>query len=143
MARIGARTHRTSDKGTVLFARELRRTMTPAEQMLWDRLRRKALEGFRFRRQHPIGSYIADFFCNEVGLVVEVDGEVHLSPTQIQKDRFRDIAMKQYTLEVLRFTNCEVQGNLDAVVEQIRNALLERVKQHKKNPGRHRPPPTS
>jgi len=131
MAKIGVRTHRTSDKGTVLFARALRESLTPAEQMLWERLRRKSLMGFRFRRQHPIGSYIADFFCNEVGLVVEVDGDVHLSEAQIKKDKFRDEAMKTHRLAVLRFTNDEVHGNLEAVVERIRNTLLERVKQHR------------
>jgi very-short-patch-repair endonuclease len=68
-------------------ARELRKSSTPAEQLLWQALRNRNLGDHKFRRQHPIGPYIADFFCAEVGLVVEVDGGSHLDQIAYDQDR--------------------------------------------------------
>ena len=62
---------------TIEFAKSLRRDMTPCEKLLWERLRRKNIRGVKFRRQHPIEYYIADFYCHEARLVIEVDGPVH------------------------------------------------------------------
>jgi very-short-patch-repair endonuclease len=117
------RTHRTAGTETVVFSRELRRVPTAAESLLWQRLRRKALGGFRFRRQHPIGPYIADFFCNEANLVVEVDGEVHDSADAHRRDVLRDQIMREYGLHVLRFANREVMIDLDRVVDAIERKL--------------------
>jgi very-short-patch-repair endonuclease len=72
------------------YAKALRRRMTRAEVILWSRLRRDAIAGRRFRRQHPIGPYIADFACLPVRLVIEVDGATHGSEDEIKKDRRRD-----------------------------------------------------
>ena len=127
MVKSRARTHRTSDRGTVEYARMLRKQMTYAESLLWQRLRKKSLDGFRFRRQHPIGPYIADFFCNEAALVVEVDGGIHQEQDQTEKDRRRDIALKQHRLAVLRFTNREIETDIESVLDQIKAALIERT----------------
>ena len=87
-------------------AEEIRRQMTPAEQKLWQRLRANRLGGFHFRRQQIIAPYIVDFYCHAVGLVVEVDGGVHLE--QEAYDRDRDENLKGLGLKVLRFSNREV-----------------------------------
>lgn len=119
------RTQRTSGKGTILFARELRKNMTKAEIMLWGRLRRRAVEGCRFRRQHPIGPFIADFFCSEAGLIIELDGAVHDEEEQRQRDRLRDLAMEDHGLRMLRIKNKEVLTGMEGVVSKITKSLNE------------------
>ncbi|KAF1726543.1 endonuclease domain-containing protein [Pseudoxanthomonas japonensis] len=93
-------------------ARELRRDMTLAERRLWSILCRRQLEGFRFRRQVPIGPYIADFTCLEAGLIIEVDGGQHMDAAS---DRTRDCFLQCEGFHVLRFWNNEVMANLDGV----------------------------
>ncbi len=124
-------THRTANRDTVEFARELRKKRTPAEQLLWERIRKKALRGFRIRQQHPIGSYIADFYCNEVGLVVEVDGGVHDQIEQKERDRLRDLAMRNHGLTILRITNQSILEDIDSVLLEIEKALLEKASNSK------------
>ena len=97
--------------------------MTDAEQALWRVLRRRQVEGFRFRRQHPIGPYIADFACLEAKLVVEVDGGQHDEQSDAQRAGY--LAEQGY--RVVRYWNHEVLGRLDAVAEEIRRVLLARV----------------
>jgi very-short-patch-repair endonuclease len=118
------RTHRTSAPQTIELARELRRNPTSAEAILWAALRRRALAGFRFRRQHPIGAYVTDFFCNEASLVVEVDGPVHDRIGRQRHDRLRDEALCRHGLRLVRVRNEEVTSDLDAVLERIRKELL-------------------
>ncbi len=104
---------------TTRLARSLRRSMTAAERALWARLRRRRL-GARFRRQHPVGPYVVDFFCFEAKLVVEVDGGQHESS---EKDRARDRWLVENGYNVLRFWNNEVLRNTEAVLEVIRQEL--------------------
>jgi very-short-patch-repair endonuclease len=98
-------------------ARELRQQMTPAEKVLWDRLRSRRLGGFKFRRQHPIGPYIADFYCAAPRLVVEVDGSVHAR--QAEEDEQRSQRMAEYGYRVLRVSNQEVETDLESVISRI------------------------
>jgi len=100
------------------LAREMRHQPTPAEALLWQRLRNGQLNGFRFRRQHVIGPYIVDFYCRAAQLVSEVDGEVHRG--QVEADEIRDGELRMRGLRVLRFSNGEVLGNVEAVLEVIR-----------------------
>ena len=100
-------------------ARELRRPLTPAEAKLWQRLRRKQLHGLKFRRQHPIFRFIADFCCNEHRLVVEVDGQHHAEPEQQAYDQARTVWLEQRGYRVIRFTNHEVQTNIGGVLQEI------------------------
>jgi very-short-patch-repair endonuclease len=100
--------------------RENRHRSTLAERVLWARLRGSQL-GVRFRRQHAIGSYIADFYAGSAKLVVEVDGEIHRS--QVEADRDRDEYLEAAGMKVLRFTNEEVINQTDAVVEKIQAEL--------------------
>ena len=98
-------------------AKELRRQMTPSEIKLWDRLRANRLEGFHFRRQQIIDGYIVVFYCHSVGLVIEVDGDIHLG--QADYDRQRDSHLGEMGLTVLRFSNSDIELNLEAVLSSI------------------------
>lgn len=97
-------------------ARGLRAEMTPHERILWGRLRRSAL-GCRFRRQHVLGCYIVDFVCLERRLIVEVDGCQHAD--QQGYDEHRTQWLKAQGYRVLRFTNDEIQSEIEAVLEEI------------------------
>lgn len=89
-------------------ARALRQSATTAEQLLWRHLRNRQLVGAKFRRQHPLGSYILDFVCLEHGLVVEVDGGQHADLQAQGYDQQRTVWLQQQGLRVLRFWNHEV-----------------------------------
>jgi very-short-patch-repair endonuclease len=112
------------------FARELRKNQTSQEKLMWANLRNRKLLGFKFLRQHPMlvhkelnrnVFYIADFYCAEKKLVVEIDGEIH--EHQKEYDEARDLAMKEFELKVLRFKNEQVDGNISWVLEGIRKFL--------------------
>jgi len=92
--------------------------MTPAERRLWQHLRRKQLGGLRFRRQHPIGRFIVDFYCAEHRLIVEIDGDVHAG--QVGYDRARDEWLEERGYRIVHFTNREVECHLSRVLEAIR-----------------------
>jgi very-short-patch-repair endonuclease len=104
----------------IRLARELRHEMTPAEHYLWSRLRRCQLAGCRFRRQHPLGPYIADFACLERQLIVEVDGSGHLDSTT---DAWRDDWFRQRGFTVLRYWNHDVLDRTESVLAAILEAL--------------------
>ena len=91
--------------------------MTDAEQALWSRIRRKRLGCLRFRRQHPVGRYIADFYCHELKLIIEVDGSSHENREAYDGNRDAYLSSGGYT--VLRFTNDQIERSIDAVLETI------------------------
>jgi len=99
---------------------ELRKEMTPAEKVLWNRLNKSQL-GVRFKAQHPIDIFIADFYCHKYKLIVEVDGEIHLS--QKEDDENRTAELERFGLTVIRFTNDEVLNNVEKVVEEIKKFI--------------------
>jgi cyclase len=99
-------------------AEALRYRMTGAEELLWGHLKNNQL-GFKFRRQHPLGIYIADFYCHKHRLVIELDGDIHQLPAIAQNDIERQNNLEFDGLKVLRFTNNEVFNNLNKVLEQI------------------------
>lgn len=105
-------------------AKELREKQTPEEQRLWEKLSNKQLHGFKFRRQHPIASYIADFYCHKAKLVIELDGPIHETSENKHYDRGRDAELRAFGLKVLRFKNSEVTENMDNVLHEIARALL-------------------
>ena len=98
-------------------ARSLRRNQTEPERHLWPKLRNRQLGGLKFRRQCPVGRYIADFLCLESKLIVEVDGESHAS-TQAA-DAGRTAYLENEGFRVIRFSNVEVMGNLEGVLMRI------------------------
>jgi len=95
------------------FSKHLRRRLTDAERLLWKALRNRQLNGDKFRRQVPIGNYVADFVCVEKHLVVEVDGGQHLDN---EKDAERTVSLESKGFRVLRFWNNEVLQNLEGVL---------------------------
>lgn len=103
------------------LARNLRKAMTLPEQQLWEALRKRRLNGYRFRRQVVLGRYIADFACLEARLVIELDGNHHRA--QQDNDRERDHWMRQQQFQVLRFWNHEVLNHQETVLQQIADLL--------------------
>ena len=102
-------------------ARRLRRTMTRAERLLGQALRRNQVAGSHVRRQQLIDGYIADFYCHRAGLVIEVDGASHLGREEY--DRARDAAFQAPGLRALRFSNAQVETDIEAVLDEIRASL--------------------
>jgi len=107
-----------------MLARRLRKNPTDAESRLWRHLRQKQLGGYRFRRQVPLGPYVADFVCQSEKLVVEVDGGQHADRTEDDARRSRWLITNGY--RVLRFWNNDVLGNTEGVLETILRALEQR-----------------
>ncbi len=95
-------------RSTVHRARHLRREMTLPEVLLWRDLRRRQLDGLLFRRQHPFGPYVLDFFCPEHGLAVEVDGAAHDEASRAERDERRDLWLRSQGVRVLRFRAADV-----------------------------------
>ena len=112
--------------GTLETARILRNRMTNSEILLWEKLKGNQILGLKFRSQHPIDIFIADFYCHEARLVVEIDGEVHEG--QIEYDDGREAEIEKYDIKVIRFTNDEVINDIDRVVNKIKEIVSERIK---------------
>ena len=98
------------------FAKRLRRDMTEAEERLWQELRDRRLDGIKFRRQAPVGRFVADFLCAEAMLIVEIDGSQHADS---EHDRLRDAELKARGFRVLRFWNDDVLREMDSVCDTI------------------------
>ncbi len=107
------------NKNLKLPSRDLRNNMTDAEQLLWQKLRRKQILGLQFYRQKPLLNFIVDFYCPAANLVIECDGGQHYTVEGLEADRVRDQALAQLGLIVLRFDNRQVLAETDAVVEMI------------------------
>ena len=104
------------------FAKENRHNMTLAEKILWEELRNNKT-GYKFRKQHPIGDYIADFICIEKKLVIEVDGGYHNTLEQQQDDAVRTIDIEKMGYSVIRFTNDEVEKQVATIILRIKEKL--------------------
>ena len=115
-------------------AKALRRAPTAAERCLWDALRGSQL-GWKFRRQHPIGGFVVDFFCVRTRLAIEVDGDAHTDAGRRAYDRERTMALTRFGVAVLRFTNTEVFESLEGVVRTIIDACQRRAS---RDPREHR-----
>jgi very-short-patch-repair endonuclease/type I restriction-modification system DNA methylase subunit len=100
-------------------ARQLRREATTAESLLWELLRDRRLLSRKFRRQHPIGQFIADFFCDDARLIIEIDGAVHREPTQQERDRLRETILREHGFAMLRFTNEQIFDHTEQVLREI------------------------
>src|SRR5581483_4886828 len=108
----------------IALARKLRQQGTTAEALLWKLLRSGRLHGRKFRRQHPIGRFIADFFCDDARLIIEIDGAVHQEASQQERDQEREAILRQYALNFLRFSNEEVLSETERVLKIISNFVL-------------------
>jgi very-short-patch-repair endonuclease len=101
------------------YGRELRQSATNAEKVLWEYLRNRKLNGLKFRRQHPIDKFIADFYCHERKLIIELDGSVHDDKMNAQYDEARSYELKGSGIKVIRFRNNEVENNISFVLNRI------------------------
>ena len=98
--------------------------MTESETVLWNVLRQE-IKGYKFRRQHPIGDYIADFVCVTKKLIIEVDGGYHDNPKQQQEDQWRTDYLQNKGFQVMRFKNDEVNFDIKSVIERIKEELTK------------------
>ena len=117
----GRRKPRRLIPGVMLAAREHRKEPTPAEEQLWMALRDGQLGGFNFRRQHPVGAFILDFYCPRKKLCIEVDGAVHEGQREL--DEARTEALGTLEIRVSRFRNEEVLHDLSSVLARVTDAL--------------------
>lgn len=107
------------------FSRQLRREMTPQERKVWDAVRGRKLGGYKFRRQQVIDGFIADFYCAEAGVVLELDGIVH--ENQVEYDAHRDRAIAARRLIVLRVPNDRIDHAIGAVLTELLVACRGRI----------------
>ena len=106
-------------------ARRMRKQPTPAEKILWRRLRDKQVNGYKFRRQHPIDRFIVYFYCRDAGLVIEVDSAVHDSSEASEYDEARQQFLEHRGLTVLRFSNARDLSDTDKVIDIISAFLVD------------------
>lgn len=106
-------------------AAALRSQMTPAEKVLWAYLKSKPM-GYKFRRQHAISKYIADFYCHALKLIIEVDGDIHNTKAVADNDKARQEFLESEGIHFLRFTNAEVLSDFEAVQSAIEKTLATR-----------------
>lgn len=111
-------------------AHNLRNRQTLAEKILWEKLRKNQLLGFKFRRQHPLKFYVADFYCHRAKLVIEVDGGYHSRKEQIDYDNCRDETMRELGIKVMRFSNEAVCDDFKTVILQIQEHLKTIQRDH-------------
>ena len=110
---------------TLEVARILRKRMTKCEELLWEKLNRKQICGLRFRRQHPIDIFIADFYCHEVRLVVELDGEIHENKKEYDLGRSAEIG--KFDIKVIRFSNEQIMNSIEEVIKEIKRVVADRL----------------
>ena len=111
------------------LAKKLRNNQTEAEIFLWDNLPRLKHLKVRFKRQHPILYFIADFYCHQAKLIIEIDGGYHDIPEQYIYDTNRDAELNNFGLKVVRFSNNDVLNNIENTLKLIEQAILNRINQ--------------
>ncbi len=111
--------HLGANEGTLKTAKRLRKNMTETEKILWNELKNRKVKGLKFRRQHPLLFYIADFYCHEQRLVIEIDGGVHMLEKQKENDENRTAELERFGIRVIRFTNDQVINSIDEVLQTI------------------------
>jgi len=105
------------------FRTQLRKTLTPAEAVLWMHLKERQLLGKKFRRQHSVGRYIVDFYCAECRVAIELDGARHFSITIDEYERSRTRYLEELGITIVRFENRDLLENLEGVLEKIKESL--------------------
>ena len=136
----GGPTRFARTKSMTSRARKLRGNLTDAEQMLLKSLHRNRIRGLSFRRQHPIGTYVLDFYCAAAHLAIEVDGGQHASGSTKERDQRRDLWLAMKGIQLLRFWNNEVLSNLNGVLEKICMALDSDETPSRRKSGADQPP---
>ncbi len=113
------------DPQLLIFAKSMRHSSTNAEQLMWQLLRAKRFMNLKFRRQHVIEPYIVDFYCHEIGLVIELDGSQHGTDDAIEYDAERTKFLEALGLRVVRYWNNEVLRRTDVVLEDLSQRCFE------------------
>ena len=117
-------TKETTPEHMIELAKQLRQSQTDAEKFMWQLLRNRQLANAKFRRQHPIEGFIADFYCHEHKLVIELDGSQHFTEIGMRKDAQRTMRLNELGIQVLRFDNRQVLTETGAVLQMV----VERLK---------------
>jgi very-short-patch-repair endonuclease len=105
-------------------ARALRKRMTQPEEKMWQLLRNSQFHSLKFRRQHPIRRFIVDFYCHELKLVVEIDGSIHDTEIQKERDENRTFMIEELGLKVIRFENKMVMNDVTKVLSEIEKHII-------------------
>lgn len=113
------------DPQLLVFAKAMRHTATDAESLMWQLLRNKRFMNLKFRRQHVIAPYIVDFYCHELGLVIELDGSQHGTDDAVEYDAERTQFLEALGFKVVRYWNHDVLGNTEVVLEDLWNVCSE------------------
>lgn len=113
-------------KQTKRLRQHLRNNMTETEVMLWSRLKGKQLLGYKVRRQYGVGNYVIDFYCPQLKLGIEVDGESHFTRKGLNHDKNRDDYISNEGIELIRVTTTDINDNLDGVVEYLARKFQNR-----------------
>jgi very-short-patch-repair endonuclease len=121
-----------SPSSSFLKAKSLRKNETKEEKILWEKLRNNQLKGYKFRRQHPISLFIADFYCHQLKLIIEVDGEYHNAPEQLEKDDERTQTLQDNGMKIIRITNHEIETNISKVITEISLIIDEILAENQK-----------
>jgi very-short-patch-repair endonuclease len=108
----------------IKLAKELRKNQTKTEKVLWAALRNHRFSDYKFRRQHSVKWFIADFYCHKVKLIIEVDGGIHNITSQSEYDESRAAELETLGIQVIRFSNEEILNNLEYVLQQIQTTIL-------------------
>ena len=108
---------------SLLVRRELRNNSTPEEAVLWTQIKSRKIKGYKWRRQHPIGEYILDFYCPEAKLCIELDGAAHYTYNGAREDSIRTSFLNSKGIKVIRFENRLIWDNIDGVIEIIEQEL--------------------
>ena len=103
--------------------RELRKRSTKSEEILWKKIRNNQL-GSKFKRQHSIGGYILDFYCSELKLIIEIDGSSHGKSDSKEYDKTRDAYFTELGYKTIRFSNTEIENQLEQVLEKIQSSII-------------------
>ena len=114
-----------ADSKTFEAARILRKNMTLAERILWKKLRDKRVFSVKFRRQHPVGFFILDFYCHEYKLGIEVDGEIHQGNVSKEYDLERTAELEKFGIKVLRFSNDQIYSDVTLVITEIQERITK------------------
>ena len=120
-------------KEIIKRARLLRNKLTLSEDVLWSRIRKKRLSGIIFRRQHPIGQFIVDFYCHEAKLVIEIDGNIHDEQENKEHDDNRTFELEKSGLKVIRFKNDAIISNINEVLEILQKDIKARLIKNSKS----------
>ncbi len=109
-------------------AKYLRKNMTSAERILWEHLKGKKMLNLRFRPQHPIYKFIADFYCHPLKIIIEIDGGIHHSNDQHKYDIDREDEIRNWGIKIIRFNNEEIVNNLDNVLNKIKEVCINQTR---------------